>query len=240
MQLRRSHHVGIALPLALSAALGACNSRKADRPVQESAGGNVASATGHAGTIPGATGLDTATGIDTTQQRGAAAGNAAESAAVESAGAANPATLTDAHIFALADDINSTEASAGEVAVGKATSAAVKSFAARMVRDHRALLNELHTVSSRKDVAPQATSDSTLIKAETGMLDTLRAASSGPSFDSLYIAHQIRAHQMAISAVRGAEQSAKDAQLKNLLASSLRILESHLQDAQRIQRELDQ
>jgi len=148
------------------------------------------------------------------------------------------AALTAPHIFGIFDNANSAEITASGIAVEKAKSQAVKNFAARMIQDHRSLLHESRTLASQLGVTPQASSDSTLIKLQRQMLDTLRTAPSGASFDSLYMATQIRVHQHAIDVVRSATQAASDSQLRDLLKNALAMLESHLRDAQRIQQGL--
>lgn len=224
--------VRFALVLLGLASFTACETRHTEPPQRTSAGGEVV------GSERGATGADTARGVDTTQLRNPASETSAARPGATPAGAAGTITLTVPHVFGMFDDANSTEISAAGLAVERGTNAAVKNFATQLIRDHRQLLHESRTLSARLGVTPQATNDSTLVELETQLLDTLRATPRGPSFDRVFIADQIRLHQKAISAVRTAEQATQESQLRGLLQNAVTVLESHLHEAERIQQRL--
>jgi predicted outer membrane protein len=220
------------LALAALAMLGACrDTPQTDRPgSSESAGGSVVTPDGD--TVPNATAVTT----DTTQHRGAMRGDTASDTATDTAGATNPATFTAAHTFAMVDNANSAEVSAAGIALEKATSQGVKEFASRLARSHRTLLHTSRKLSSRLDIHPEATSDSALINLEEAMLDSLHDARSGPGFDTLFRATQVRTHQALLSSVRAARRTTQDDDVRALLDSTLSMLGSHLQAAQRLQR----
>lgn len=231
MQRSLPRPLTLGLALAALAMIGACrDTPQTDRPVSESAAGSVVTPGGD--TVPNATAVMT----DTTQHRGAMRGDTASDTTTDTAGATNPATFTAAHTFAMVDNANSAEVSAAEIGLNKSTSSGVKAFASRLARDHRALLHTSRALSNRLDIHPEATSDSALIKLEKAMLDSLHDARRGPGFDSLFLATQVRAHRALISSVRAARGSTQDDDVRALLDSTLSVLDSHLQTAQRLQR----
>lgn len=221
-----SPSIRFALVLLALASFTACETRHTPPPERASAGGEVASSAN----------ADTANGADTSSR--AAARDTTAQRAGDTTTSVTPAAVTTARAFGMFDNANSAEITAAGIALEKASSSAVKKFAAQMVQNHRELLHESRTLSTQLDVTPQATSDSTLMQLERQMLDALRTAPSGPSFDSLYIATQVKMHQKALAAVRTAAQSTTDAQLHKLLAHAVDVLESHMREAQRLQRGL--
>lgn len=232
MLCQRSHRASLVLALAASTVLAACGGRQGDQPVGDTATGAVtlpaASPTGDSGLMR----------ADTTQRRGAVAADSSGNTGTDTAGATNPATFTDAHTFAMFDNANSAEIAAAGIAVEKAASADVKAFATRLIADHRALLHESRAMSQQVGIQPQAPSDSTLITAEAQMLDTLRTPMSGAAFDRLFVTVEIRIHQTVMQSLRDAARNVRTPELEKILGNALPILESHLHEAQRLQREL--
>jgi putative membrane protein len=232
MQGQPWHRASLALVLAASAVLAGCGGSQGDQPVGDTATGAVtlpaASPTGDSGLMR----------ADTAQRRGAMTADSSGNTGTDTAGATNPATFTDAHTFAMFDNVNSTEISAAGIALMKASSAQVKNFATRLVSDHRALLHESRTMSQQAGIHPQAPSDSSLMKAEAHLLDTLRTAPSGAAFDQLFVAEQIRVHTRVIQSLRAAARNVRSPELEKILGNALPILEAHLRAAQRLQRQL--
>ena len=75
----------------------------------------------------------------------------------------------------------------------------------------------------------------TLLPAEQAMLDQLRAAGTGPSFDMAYQQQQIAAHQQAIQMMQNYAASGDVPALRTVAAGAIPVMQKHLAMAQALQ-----
>jgi putative membrane protein len=117
----------------------------------------------------------------------------------------------------------------GQLAQEKASSPAVKSFGAMMIKDHSAANEKLKKLAASKQVnLPD--SPSLMQKASKTKLDMM----SGDSFDKSYIKGMIDDHKMDIKDFQKEASDGKDPEAKAFAAATLPTLEAHLKKIQSI------
>jgi putative membrane protein len=148
--------------------------------------------------------------------------------------AAGPA-LTDpqiAHIAYTADEI---DIEAGKLAVEMSKNQEVVSFAKDMIRDHEAVNKQALDLVKKLNVKPEDNATSKdLTKAASEERKRL-AKLKGAAFDKAYIENEVAYHKQ----VNGALEtllipSAKNADLKDLLQTGLKLFQGHQQHAEHV------
>ena len=142
------------------------------------------------------------------------------------AGAATAQNLSkgDQRLLTSLAQANVNEVAAGNIALQKATSPEVKSFAQKMVDDHTKGLQEVQQVAQAKNVTLPAEPDAKHKK----MADRLNAL-SGEEFDKTYLANAgVNDHKAAHKLVTDAQQKAKDPDVKALAAKLQPTIDQHM------------
>jgi len=142
------------------------------------------------------------------------------------AGAAIAQNLSkgDQRILTSLAQANVNEVAAGNLALQKATSPEVKSFAQKMVDEHTKGLQEVQQVAQAKNVTLPTEPDAKHKK----MADRLNAL-SGEEFDKTYIANAgVNDHKAAHKLVTDAQQKAKDPDIKALAAKLQPTIDQHM------------
>jgi putative membrane protein len=121
---------------------------------------------------------------------------------------------------------NLAEVELGQMAVTKASSDQVKTFAQRMVDDHGKANDELKALVSSKNITLPAMVDAKH-KAAHDRLSKL----SGAAFDRAYMREMVAGHQVAVNAFRTESRIGKDADIKAWAAKTLPTIEEHLKMA---------
>lgn len=124
-----------------------------------------------------------------------------------------------------AAEANLAEVKTSQLALEKAQSPEVKSFAQRMIDDHQKAGSELQSLAQSKNLKVP---DDTDMKHKAAM--KMLQAKSGESFDSAYIDQMNKDHEKAIKLFQSAANSSKvDPDLKQLASKVLPTLEQHHQ-----------
>ena len=218
--------------LGAALTLGACgggDSQSASSTDSTTAAGEVAAGGAAGGASTGAT----ATGA--MGDSGAMAGAGGTATAPGGAGTANLSSLSEPDIMAMVGASNAGEIATSEVAVDKATSAAVKSYARQMVTEHRAMQKEADQLATRLNVTPGSPSEAsqkTLMGNQ--MTQQLTAAAKGAAFDRQYMDGQVQAHQQTLTELQ-AMQNTANADVKALIQKAIPKVQAHLDEATRIQ-----
>jgi putative membrane protein len=118
----------------------------------------------------------------------------------------------------------SSEIQLGRLARTRALSPAVRSFAARIITDHRQAHARLKMIERHLQMAP------TTAPAPQSQL----AAQFGADFDRQFMADQIQNHQEAIQLFQAEAQAGQDPRLRKYASDNLPILYRDLQEAQAI------
>jgi len=159
-------------------------------------------------------------------------------AGAAAAAPSSPATLSDANIVALLDEVNMADSSLGAAALPKATSSQVKSFAKLMMGEHHALRVQGQQLAKKQNITPQAPTDDPFKSAVDNEQTALSSAAKGHAFDSTYIANEVGIHQAVINWAGTAESQAQNQALKDLIKAAGPVLQKHLDRAQQIQKTL--
>lgn len=121
------------------------------------------------------------------------------------------------------------EVQAGNLALQKAQSADVRTFAQRMVTDHGAANAELAQLATTKGLALPTELGGT----HEAAFDHLNGL-SGAEFDKMYMMHMVEDHNKDIAAFDKAATTASDADVKAWAAKTLPVLQQHQQMAKDI------
>ncbi|HXU80500.1 MAG TPA: DUF4142 domain-containing protein [Polyangia bacterium] len=122
-----------------------------------------------------------------------------------------------------------------QLAADKARSARVKSYARKLVNDHKAADRQLMSFASKKGLQSRLDQVATPPTADPDRdMHARLMGETGDEFDRDFVATMIDDHNKAIELVRTARDSAVDPQLRNLLDGVLPKLEKHRKMAQQL------
>jgi putative membrane protein len=126
------------------------------------------------------------------------------------------------------------EIQSSQLALQASQNQAVRSFANMMIAHHTATTQNLVTAARSAGLTPPPPA---LLPMHAQMLDQLRAAGAGPSFDVAYKQAQIMSHQEALQLQTGYAQGGDVPALRQVAASTAPIVQQHLQQAQALNAE---
>lgn len=129
---------------------------------------------------------------------------------------------------------NLMEVMMGDSALTKAVSQQVKSFANLMIKDHNAAFQNLASAAQSMGIklpSSPGTNYSSLIDALSKL--------TGTAFDKAYMSLMVKAHQLDLAAYQAALQHIPAGPLKNYVASTIPIIQKHLQLAEPINAQLN-
>jgi putative membrane protein len=158
------------------------------------------------------------------------------SCAVATAEDAKPNDAQIAHIAYTAGQI---DIKAAELALQKSKNQEVRDFAENMVRDHKGVNDQALALVKKLNVTPQDNDTSmALTKQAVAKEDELKQL-SGAAFDKAYADNEVAYHKT----VNGALEivlipDASNPELKDLLATGLKIFQGHLQHAEHLAQSL--
>ena len=169
------------------------------------------------------------------------ANNAGDSTATNaSAGEAPPSSshgtmsaISDANILGELSEANQAEIAAGQMALQRAQSGEVKSFARRMISDHTKMLNAGKALADSLSITPAPPSPDSLPQKADQETQALSAATGAP-FDKAYMDAQVADHRMVLNLLKQLEGAAHNPRLKALITGAEPTVQSHLDRAQAI------
>jgi putative membrane protein len=145
---------------------------------------------------------------------------------------------TDANIFALLDEANAADSTAGSVVATKGTSSAVRDFGKRMMRDHHQLRAQGAALAKKLNITPAAPSDDPVTPAAQKEMDTLNSTAKGKDFDKAYIDAEVDMHKAVLDLATKAASQTQTTELKNLIQKAAPVIQGHLTLAESIQQKL--
>lgn len=148
-----------------------------------------------------------------------------------------PATVTgDAQIAAVLATANTGEIAQGQLAQSKATSAAVKSFAAMMVTDHTKANGDLTALEQKLSLTPEDNATAAALKSDNDRSTAAITPLTGAAFDAAYVDAQVKAHTKVLGLIDAQlTPAAQAADMKTLLTSARATVAMHLQMAKDLQ-----
>jgi putative membrane protein len=175
-------------------------------------------------------------GADTTATSSTTSSMDTSSMSASSTGANG--TMSDANIFALLDEANAADSSAGVVASTKGTSSAVRDFAKRMMRDHHQMRQQGADLAKKLNVTPSAPSNDPVQPMAQTEMNTLNSTAKGKDFDKAYMDAEVDAHKAVLDLATKAAGQTQTAELKNLIQKAAPVVQAHLTLAESIQKKL--
>jgi putative membrane protein len=154
-------------------------------------------------------------------------------------GSAQAAGPTDPQIAAIVVTANQVDIDAAKLALSKAKSPDVKTFAQLMITDHSGVNKAATELVQKLHVTPE--SNPTSQSLQKGGDDNLAALKklSGSAFDRAYVDHEVVYHQAVLDALDTTLiPSAQNAELKALLVKVRPAFVAHLEHAKHLQGEL--
>jgi putative membrane protein len=142
--------------------------------------------------------------------------NSVVAAPVTSGGQAFANTAATSDAFEIAES---------QLATTSAHSAAIKSFAKKMIEAHTGSTAKLKTVTA--GLSPAITPDPTLTPDLQSKVDALKAK-TGADFDTAYAADQVAAHQATLDALKSYSTSGDVAALKTFATGLIPTVTAHL------------
>ncbi len=149
--------------------------------------------------------------------------------------AAQPAKLNDAQIAHIAYSAGALDVAAGQQALSKVSSPAVKEFAQEMVRDHQAVNEKALALVKKLNVTPQDNSTSQALTKSANDKKAELAKLSGAAYDRAYIDNEVAYHRTVNAALRDILiPNAQNGELKSLLETGLKLFQSHQTHAEHL------
>jgi putative membrane protein len=146
-------------------------------------------------------------------------------------------SMTDGVIAGIVMTANTNDSAGGAMARTRATSAAVRNFAAKMVREHGAANHDGAALMQRLTAGGMAMQHEDIRKmrddAQSWSNDIMR--DSGQTFDRHYMDHEVDGHQNVLNKIdHDLIPHAQDADLKAMLTRARTMVNDHLTEARRI------
>lgn len=165
-------------------------------------------------------------------------GTMPDTSAMAASSTTTSGTWSDANIFALLDEANAADSSAGSIAATKGTAAAVRSFARDMMRDHHSLRVQGAALAKKLNVTPAAPGDDPVPAMAQTETNTLNSTAKGKDFDKAYIDAEVDAHKAVLDLATKAAGQTPTTELKNLIQKAAPLIQAHLDKAEAIQKTL--
>lgn len=122
---------------------------------------------------------------------------------------------------------DSLEIQLAELALGKATSQAVRDFAGVLLNDHRAHLAKTHEIITDEDVGAEPMAFDPEGMRMRQMLTSLRTMAAGANWDAAFLRFQAQHHQNEIDLLTANIKNAHDDDLEDHIEDSIESLSKH-------------
>ena len=143
--------------------------------------------------------------------------------ATSAAAASGKPTAQDISFLRGAAATDLAEITLGKVALTKATTGASKRFAARMIKDHTAMLADARTVASAEHI----TLPTTPTPAQQQVAKVV-SSKSGLAFDAAYLAAQVLGHKVTLLAGAAEIKLGTNSRIKGQAVDAAPMVEYHL------------
>ena len=131
--------------------------------------------------------------------------------------------------MAMASSGDQFEIASGQLAQQMSLNPAVQNFGQLLVADHTRTSQMMAAAAQSAGLTPPPPA---LLPDQQAMLDQLRAAGTGPSFDMAFKNAQITAHQQALQLHQNYAASGDVPALRNVASQAVPVIQMHLNQAQ--------
>jgi putative membrane protein len=147
--------------------------------------------------------------------------------------------LSDAEIASVAVTANQVDIDQAQIAKEKSKNADIQKFAQTMIADHQSVIDQAVALVKKLGVTPKDNDVSKKLLSDAGKTKASLRAKSGNDFDKAYIDNEVAYHKAVISTVQNVLiPQSQNAELKQLLQSVMPVLNTHLEHAQMVQKNL--
>lgn len=144
-------------------------------------------------------------------------------------------SINDAQIAHIAYTAGAIDVTAAKQALQKSGNSEVRAFAEEMARDHAAVNDQALALVKKLGVTPQDNPTSQSLASSAAAEQEKLATLSGSDYDKAYAANEVAFHQAVNDALRDTLiPSARNAELKSLLETGLKLFESHQMHAEHL------
>ena len=148
---------------------------------------------------------------------------------------AEGAKLSDQLIAHIAYTAGPLDISAAEQAKEKSSNKDVRAFAEDMERDHKAVNEKALALVKKLGVTPEDNDTSEALSKQAAEKRAELAKLSGKAFDKAYIDNEVAYHKAVNAALESTLiPSASNAELKDLLATGLKVFQGHERHAEHV------
>jgi putative membrane protein len=141
----------------------------------------------------------------------------------------------DAQIAHIAYTAGQLDIAAAKQALEKSKSKAVRDFAQEMARDHAAVNQQALALVKKLNVTPEANPTSTALTQAADAKRKELAGLSGAAFDRAYAENEVAYHKTVNGALKDTLiPDAKNAELKSLLQTGLKLFQEHQAHAEHL------
>ncbi|MFL6720218.1 MAG: DUF4142 domain-containing protein [Sphingomonas sp.] len=131
--------------------------------------------------------------------------------------------------LAQAGSANQFEIQSAQLALQSSQNAGVRNFANILITDHTMMGQQVGAAAAAARLPPPPM---TLLPADQAMLDQLRSAGTGYSFDQAFQQDQIQAHQQGIALMQNYSTGGDVPALRTVAAQAIPVMQRHLAMAQ--------
>lgn len=147
--------------------------------------------------------------------------------------------LSDPEIADVAVVANQVDIEAAKQAQKKTRNASVRDFAKIMIADHQSVITQASALVKKLHVTPKSNALSRKLAADAKSTRNMLQTKSGSAFDKAYVDNEVAYHKAVIAAVKDKlVPDSENAELKALLQSVLPVLNTHLEHAEMVQKQL--
>ena len=149
------------------------------------------------------------------------------------------AAITDPQIAHIAYTAGQIDIDAGKQALAKTRNPEVKAFAQEMVRDHQAVNDQALALVKKLGVTPEANATSAALSSAAKAKLADLAKLNGAAFDKAYVDNEVAYHKTVNGALANTLiPNAKNAELKALLQTGLKLFTEHQMHAEHVATEV--
>lgn len=150
-------------------------------------------------------------------------------------GSAGAPDLDDGNIVAIVLAANNTDLSYARLVPGRASSAEVKAFAARMTADHTLMNARAADIALRNGISAEDDGISLVFRDQSAARRDVLRELTGARFDSTYVENEIRYHTELLAALDGVLiPRARNAALKQFVVTLRPAVSAHLAHAEQV------
>jgi putative membrane protein len=148
---------------------------------------------------------------------------------------AQTAKPNDAQIAHIAYTAGTIDIKAAQLALEKSKNKEVRAFAEDMVRDHKAVNEQALALVKKLNVTPEDNDTSKALLKQASEKVASMEKLSGSTFDKAYAENEVAYHKTVDGALENTLiPAAKNAELKTLLSTGLKIFQGHEQHAEQL------